>query len=112
MPLTIGDPWKLYVVKLSQLLSKMCSVRPDFAAVIKNAFIKSGDQLTLVLYHDSVTPGNPLKRGNQRNAVLVYCSFLKLGPWLCSSEMWFPISILRETSMDGFHSRFCHTQSR
>ena len=96
VPLTTdGDPCKLYVVRLSQLLSKMSSERPDFAAVIKNALIKSGGQ---VLRNDSVTPVKPLKHGNQRKADLVYRSFLDLCPWLRNSEMRFPISVLRETS--------------
>ena len=53
--------------------------------------------LTLLLYGDTVIPGNVLQPDNQRKSTLVYASFCELGRWLSNVSAWITLCVVRET---------------
>ena len=93
---------------------KLC---PSFGLILKEAILKSADrQLTLVLYHDSVTPGNVLQPNPERKSTLIYCSFAELGSWLSKESCWLTIGLVTDASLakisDGMSALMCKIMER
>ncbi len=53
----------------------------------------------IILYSDEVTPGDALKRGNQKKTQAIYWSFKQFGSELLASEyLWFVVVVLRSNN--------------
>ena len=62
----------------------------EFFNLFKKTLDANNSTLSICLYSDEITPGNVLKKNNDRKAWLIYWSFLEFTPEvLCNEAAWF-----------------------
>ena len=62
---------------------------------LMNVKYNTGQIWRLVLYHDEVTPGNPLRPDNRRKLTILYGSFIEFGDIIRNEQAWLPLAVLR-----------------
>ena len=83
--------------KLLRLFLERCSVFRQMFLENTADKIASHQPLSIILYHDEMTPGQVLKPDNRRKANCFYFTFLELGDCIRSEYAWLPFAYLRHT---------------
>ena len=81
-----------------------------FGKLLKVTCLEHGNLMSLVLYCDEVTPGNPLRPDNMRKSYLFYISIVQFKHKLRSEHAWIPVFIIKHVSLDkleGGLTRLC-----
>ena len=72
-------------------------------------------RLNLILYHDEVTGGNPLRPDNQKKVMIIHWSFREVGLLLRHADMWMPVATIRHSianqvlgGISGVCRQLCH----
>jgi hypothetical protein len=87
------DSAELPQISLPKLLAYLCEECPQFCEEWSKLASRT-TKLSLILYGDGITPGNPLAHQNSKKSWVWYISFLEWGPLLLSrEEFWLPIAI-------------------
>lgn len=72
----------------------ICMVSPTYADVLKPVVRSCADPLQLVLYHDSVRPGNRFRIEEARNAECLYLQVVDLPSYMSSTSIvWHTLSL-------------------
>ena len=80
-------------------LAKVCMA---FSKVFGQALRDAAGVLSILLYGDDLTPGNPLRHDHGRKVFTFYYSFLQLPAWLLHrQEGWFCFASLRVDVIDN-----------
>ena len=86
-------------LELEKLLAFICRESPRFRYLLAYV-LRDCQTLSLVLYCDGLTPGNPMAHDNRRKSCIFYCSFLEFGSeWLAHEEVWLTIATQRTSSI-------------
>ena len=102
LPLQAGGAFSWDVALPQQLLPHLFAKCEGFRAVFARSLTLApcsfGRPWRLVLYHDEITPGNPLRPDNRRKIVAFYISFLELGSsFLRTEDAWLLLGTLRSS---------------
>lgn len=90
---------KLRFVQPVPVLESMCQANSKFADLLSAALTKTAGRLSLVVYHDEITPGNVLKTDNHLKTTALYFSLLELGPSCLQKELcWIPAGLILHNS--------------
>ena len=82
------------VAKLTNILTWFCDEVPCFARLLLATCQRNNARrLSLVVYLDEVTPGDPLKPDNLRKSCLHYASLIEFGKHLQVSHAWLPVCV-------------------
>ena len=90
-------PWEIiHPMAYIYHLSRLCS---DFADIMHTAIANARNQcLRMILYGDELTPGNPLRVDNGRQAFCFYYAFLEWPAWMLHrKDGWLCFGALRTT---------------
>ena len=79
LPRLAGNPVEIVVAPPHEILKLYVLEIPAYRSLMEQK-IKVGDIWRLALYHDEITPGNPLRPDNRRKLSIVYCAWLDVGP--------------------------------
>ena len=77
------------------LLQEVCKSCTPWSDAVKQACEKHGCCLSIILYCDEITPGNPLRPDNKRKLTAFYFSFREFNQALRNELAWLPVAILR-----------------
>lgn len=91
---------KLPLAKITNLLTWFCEEAPCFGRLLLSTCQRrpgAERSLSLLVYCDEVTPGDPLKPDNLRKSYLIYASLLEFGKYLQSSYAWLPVCVLKHS---------------
>ena len=104
LPLQDGASYQWELARIDLLFVYFCTTCIAFRDLMCETVRRCGSQLSLVLYGDEVTPGNPLKPDNSRKYNAMYISVFEFGPVaLMNDQFWLPLASLR--------SQICHAVS-
>ena len=96
--------WEL--AKPDLLVQYFTSHSSSFARLMEKAVRKAGGKdLSLVVYNDEVTPGNPLAVNNKRKFVNFYGGILEFGRALQNDACWLPLGSLRSSKWKGMQGK-------
>ena len=101
MQLSAGVPELLPVADIERLLQWFADGCVCFSGLLESVF-KDRRPLTLIVYFDEVTPGNPLRPDNLRKSYLIYVSLKEFKHALKSEFAWLPAMVVKHPLLDKF----------
>ena len=102
-----GPPVELQIANLDALLDHCYKSSVFFRQNILNALDAHPSGLTLVLYHDSCTAGNPVRSLNNQKTILFYVSFKEFQSH-GNLGLWLPAALIREAEANRCEGGFSH----
>ena len=99
-----GENFKFEYVCPFAYLHHMCTLSSEFTTIMKSCS-ESGNPLRIVLYADSICPGNPFRPEKSRTVQCIYWTIIDWPPWMLQrSGLWPVFGFIRDTilnSIDG-----------
>ena len=83
---------------LQKLLPFLCRCCHWFRMLLSCTLQSNAPPWSTITYNDGFTPGNVLRINNQRKSSVWEVSLKELGGYLCHSELWLPLGVLRTAS--------------
>ena len=88
-------------------LYHLSSIEPSFAKLLCDATEGGNRQLRIVLYMDSINPGNPLRHDAGRNTECVYWTIVEFPDHvLTSASGWFVFAAIRSTTLQDWPGHY------
>ena len=100
-----GEDLEILVADLPHLVSERPKSCRSFGELLVKKIVTSSDhKLTILMCHDSATPGKVLQPKLDRKATLVYCSFLETDAWLSRTYSRMTIAVLPEQTLQSLEA--------
>ena len=101
-----NGPARVPVASLEGLFQLFVSDCQCFRTLMSKTLSKHGHVLTLVLYYDEVTPGNPLHPDNKRKTHLFYVTLQEFGKATRNVQAWLPATMVKHDTTDQMDCQF------
>ena len=109
IPLENGGTHVWEHCRFDKLVNYFCRECPSWKALMARTLLTFGTMLTLLVYFDEVTPGNPLRPDNHRKYHAIYVSIKEFGSvMLSNSAVWLPVAVLRSAFVKKAIGGFSH----
>eukprot|EP00959_Pyramimonas_sp_CCMP1952_P323179 6762718-Pyramimonas_sp.AAC.1 len=83
-------------------LEAACAESDSFRTFLQSVLNESSNKISILIYSDEVTPGNPLSDNNKRRIQAIYWSVAEFGwPALAHEEFWFAAAGIRSKVVDS-----------
>ena len=80
------------------ILWYLCSLSQAFTSIMRSSSVSTGSPLRLIIFADSMTPGNPYRKDKGRSSTCIYWSFADWPAWLIARSFAWPVFLFCETA--------------
>lgn len=94
LPLEVGGQ-TVYFTKLDKLFQRYCDMSAVFRDLMQQSLHQRREPLSLLLYLDETTAGNPLNPVNGKKSWLMYVTVMEFNRHLQKEEFWLVAGILK-----------------
>ncbi len=85
----------IYITKLDKLFQRYCDMSPVFSELMQQSLHQRREPLSLQVYLDETTAGNPLNPVNGKKSWLVYVTVIESNRHLQKEEFWLVAGIVK-----------------
>ena len=105
LPAKAGQNISFYYLSLAEVVQSKVNRCPFFAQNLKEALQRGRNTVTLLLFQDETTPGNPLRPDQMRKTLMTYGTFLEMDALFMDSQ-WLTLSCARTQELSDCNHGF------